>query len=585
MYYNLRSVPLPAIFLRSTVGQAFEWLSSIKPIQQYSNTKLIKYYINQAPFPERAEGDTYGDRYARHLPEDKEFNKRIAEKVPLEKVLNLFTREGKAKPGRSSLLFPWLAQFLTDGVFASRDGNFEEVYANHQMDLSPVYGLDNDDEMALRSGEGGRLKVTQTKYGDMPDKLYEQNENGGWVVKKCYAESLEWAKRDKQALKHAGLDPSSQSPEEIFATGLPVSNQTVGNVAFTTLFLREHNRIADALKAKYLEGKSKTEIAEITGGQAEDDWLFDKARQINNTIFIKLIIEEYINHVAGRKAFVLNPFKALEDNEALKGIDYAYLKNIFEIQKLEGIEKTQKEDRRFPVGVPLTIEFNLIYRWHSLIVDAFFKVAGQAEGLINNNKIFREFSLSSIFAGASATAASTISLKNTNMDIFNRVEMATINKARKANLGSYNDYREHFGLERLTSFEDLTNDRELIKELKDTYGHIDNLELLPGIYAEKPERSWIDWLFPRGRVLVGSLLETMVAHDAFVHAMTNPYLSPEQFNKDVTTPLGMRMIKTTKSVQDLLKRNDPEHYNKQRISLDREGYSKFLGVMPTLRAA
>ena len=78
-----------------------------------------------------------------------------------------------------------------------------------------------------------------------------------------------------------------------------------------------------------------------------------------------------------------------------------------------------------------------------------------------------------------------------------------------------NEYREAFGLKRLTSFEQLTEDPSLQNELKRLYGTIDNVEWHVGIFAEK---------HGEGQML-GQLMTTMVAYDAFTHALTNPLLS------------------------------------------------------------
>src|SRR6476661_10981614 len=60
---------------------------------------------------------------------------------------------------------------------------------------------------------------------------------------------------------------------------------TIVYSALNTIFLREHNRLADLLKKSHSDWT--------------DDQLFETARNINIAILLKIIIEDYINHLSG----------------------------------------------------------------------------------------------------------------------------------------------------------------------------------------------------------------------------------------------------------------------------------------------
>lgn len=125
------------------------------------------------------------------------------------------------------------------------------------------------------------------------------------------------------------------------------------------------------------------------------------------------------------------------------------------------------------------------------------------------------------------------------------VEQVTVGLMRKARLRSYNDYREAYGLSRLTSFDELTSDAEVRHRLEALYGDIDKLEWYVGIFAE----DYPDYM------MMGELMTYMVANDAFTQALTNPLLARNVFNDATFTKTGMRIISDTRSLQEIAARN------------------------------
>jgi prostaglandin-endoperoxide synthase 2 len=125
------------------------------------------------------------------------------------------------------------------------------------------------------------------------------------------------------------------------------------------------------------------------------------------------------------------------------------------------------------------------------------------------------------------------------------VEERTVALMRNAQLATYNDYRAQFGLARLTSFRELTGDAEIRARLGALYGHIDKLEWYPGIFAED---------YP-DVAMMGTLLTTMVAYDAFTQALTNPLLAKNVYNEATFTRTGLNIIDQTTSLQQIVARN------------------------------
>jgi prostaglandin-endoperoxide synthase 2 len=155
-------------------------------------------------------------------------------------------------------------------------------------------------------------------------------------------------------------------------------------------------------------------------------------------------------------------------------------------------------------------------------------------------------------AQCSRSRAARIGLFNTPAYLTERespdhpaVEERSIALMRFARLESYNAYRRRFRLAPKRDFADLTADPEVQRRLEDLYGDIDGLEWYVGIWAEDrpPDQ------------MMGDLLTYMVGYDAFTQALTNPLLAPQVFTESTFTRAGLRIIRRTTTLQQILARN------------------------------
>ena len=55
--------------------------------------------------------------------------------------------------------------------------------------------------------------------------------------------------------------------------------------------------------------------------------------------------------------------------------------------------------------------------------------------------------------------------------------------------------------------------------------------------------------------MMGELLTAMVGYDAFTQALTNPLLAPQVFTEATFTRAGLRIIRRTTTLQQILARN------------------------------
>ncbi|BFM48347.1 peroxidase family protein [Marinomonas sp. THO17] len=413
---------------------------------------------------------------------------------PFGQVTELFKRENGLKEGRSSVFFMFFAQWFTDGFFRSDHIDLRKTTSNHNIDLAQIYGPNEEVALMLRSGSKGKLKSQIIDGEEYPDYLGELNDKGEWQVKECY-ERLPYI-ADKDWMESIFGNLTTEQKTQLFATGLERGNSIIGHMVMSTLFLREHNNICDNLSILYPDW--------------DDDRLFHTARIINTVVLMKLVIEDYVNHIAGVDVLIMDP---------------SY------------VEK--KDWYREPW---IAAEFNLLYRWHGLVPDA-LEISGRSESFVQNFSLLTQEGLSNLLEAATQQAAGQITLDNVPAFLM-PAEQSMINKGRDWQLRSYNDYREKFGLQRLDSFEQLSHNSTINKELEKLYGHIDKLEFTVGLFAEDSELT-----------LTGGLQTAMVAYDAITQIYTNPLLARQNYTEEHFTSFGMERIEETKSFQELVDRN------------------------------
>lgn len=452
---------------------------------------------------------------------------------PLEEVAKLFVsaETGQRMCPKSTCLFPAFAQYLTDGFIRTQVANKEiledrrRTTSNHEIDQSPLYGRTEAQTDALRlksevAGKKGRLK-TQVIHGeDFSPFLFGAD---GKV-------KPEFAILDLPL----GIDNPWVKKETLFAVGGDRVNATPQVAMMNTLFLREHNRLAGLLEA--------------AKPMWDDERVFQTARNISIVMFIKIVIEDYINHINT---------------------------SVFKFRALPEAAWRAKWNR--PNW--MTAEFSLLYRWHSLVPEHMvwdgMKVRGMDQ--LSDNTLLLQLGLAGSFVNVSANNATELGIGNTPSFLV-RIEGMAIQQGRTNNIASFNDYREAMGKDRVESFAELVGTSKNAKEnarrsvvaakLKALYGSVENVEFYVGLFAEARGRNGP----------LPDLLLSMVAMDAFSQAMTNPLLSEHVWgHKDnrrlAFTDLGLAAIEQTRTLRDILVRNS-QGVGDRFVGMTRKGFKR-----------
>jgi Animal haem peroxidase len=415
------------------------------------------------------------------------------------KVKELFERPpGKQRlSDKSTCLFPAFAQYLTDGFIRTANGDRKKTTSNHEIDLCQLYGLNEKQTDALRlrdqtKGKRGRLKSQKIGTEEFPPYLYLRDGS---------AVDPQFAVLDPPL----GVDgpPAPISLERkltMFAVGGDRVNSTPFTSMMNTLLLREHNRIADELGARNPDW--------------DDEQVFQTARNIMIPIFIKIVVEQYINHITPA------PFKLIADPSVAWEANW-----------------------NRPNWI--TAEFSLLYRWHALMPDAIDLPTGPIPlmGFGLDNSPLIEVGLAKAFLSAAGQPAGELGAFNTGAALM-IVEEFAIDQARSNKLASYNAYRVQFGKPPARKFSDISSDPAVVAKLAQIYQSADQVEFYAGLFAENR--------VPKSPL--PELLLTMVGVDAFSQALTNPLLSEHVFNAATFTDWGFELIKQTSSLGDLLKR-------------------------------
>lgn len=469
---------------------------------------------------------------ARHLPPA-----IIPDLPPSDRVAQLFAvPDGRAQRlcPKSTCLFPAFAQYLTDGFIRTKMSNElgqepdvadrKRNTSNHEIDLCPLYGLNLAQEEVLRTmsnahGEKGKLKSEMRGGEEYPLRLFEAD---GTAYNPLFADA------EGKPLLDTPLGINITSPEmrtTLFAVGGDRANATPQVAMINTLFLREHNRLADVIAGEM--------------SMWDDGRVFDAARACVTVMFIKIVVEEYINHINS------TPLKLTADPSVAWTADW-----------------------NRPNWI--TAEFSLLYRWHSLIPEQIVwnGTTHSSAALRLDNTVLIKGGLANAYCDMSANNATELGLHNT-AGFLTHVEELAINQARENAIAPFTAYQAAFSQTPAKGWADVTPDKALQSELAALYGEVEALEFYTGLFAQPRTK---DGPLP-------PLLQSMVAVDAFSQALTNPLLSQHIWGdpkvaRQTFTAEGLAAIRTTSTLRDVLARNTPG-MDDRFVGMTREDWRPF----------
>ncbi|WP_417204919.1 peroxidase family protein [Antarctobacter sp.] len=426
---------------------------------------------------------------------------------------------------KSTCLFPAFAQYLTDGFLRTvAEKDFDGVEdperrkrntSNHEIDMCPLYGRTPAQTRALRDPDRRGCLRSQVIAGEeYPEFLYADG-----------AIRAEFSDLDRPLGLPGLLEAcADQNPviaqgaqamrDALFAVGGDRVNSVPQVSMMNTLFLREHNRLAREIGARHPTW--------------DDSRVFETARNVVIVQFIKIVVEDYINHIA--------PFAVHLMADPSVCWNASWNKSNW-----------------------ITTEFSLLYRWHALIPDA-ITWGGTAwpmgKTYFLNNLPLLQTGLKRGFEDMSAQTAARLGPRNTNDHLLD-IEWNSTRQGRICELASYNAYRTYLGQAPAKRFDEISSDPVVAAQLERAYGDIDKVDFFVGIFCEDRVP---------GSPLPRTIL-SFVALDAFSQALPNPLLSEHVFapppgfddtpemEHPAFTRYGWEQIVACGSLRDIIARN------------------------------
>ena len=356
--------------------------------------------------------------------------------------------------GTGSVLIP-LSRSLFEDDRRGRRQQLNEITAF--IDGSMVYGSDAERARALR-GRRGRLRMTR-------DGLLPSNTAG------------------------LANDPTSQDPS-LFLAGDVRANEQTGLLVMHTLFVREHNRIADMINWLPLS----------------DEFVYQFARALVTAQIQSITYDEFLPVLVGRRALrryrgfrpFANPSIANEFSTAAYRLGHTLIPG-----------DLLRVDASMQSGLPLALR------------DAFFNPGiVRAEGI-------DEF-LRGLYVQPSQQLDPFV-VDDLRSFLFGPpgsggLDLASLNiqRGRDHGLPSYNAVRRRLGLGRARRWQDVTSDRALRRRLRAAYQEIDDIDLWVGGLAEDNVRG--SMLGPVFHAIVVDQFERLRDGDPFHYKRSLPFV-------------------------------------------------------------
>ena len=348
------------------------------------------------------------------------------------------------------------------------------------IDASNVYGSDEERAEALRTMDGtGRLRTS----------------DGGLLP------------MNVDALPNAGGDSA-----ELFLAGDVRANENVGLLSMHTLFVREHNRIADVLRSRY--------------GWWSGERLYQEARRYVGALMQVITYEEYLPALLGENA--LEPYRGY----------------------------------RYEVDASISNVFSsAIYRYgHSAVSPQLLRIGANGqptrdgplvlrEAFFTPQTIIEQGGIEPILRGLSMQRCESIDpyvindLRNflfgpPGSGGFDLVSL-NIQRGRDHGLADYNSVRTALGLAPKATFAEISSDPNLVARLRRAYSSVDDIDVWVGALAEDPLPG----------AMVGELIYTIVKEQFEALRDGDRYWYERSFPRHV-----VRALRATR-LADVIRRN------------------------------
>ncbi|KAJ8071100.1 hypothetical protein OCU04_001441 [Sclerotinia nivalis] len=350
--------------------------------------------------------------------------------------------------GISSQLF-YLATIIIHDLFLTDHDDMTKSKTSSYLDLSPLYGCNQEEQNAVRTFEDGKLK---------PD---------------CFS--------SKRIL---GFPP--------------------GVGVFLIMFNRFHNYVVGMLAQINDNGrftKPKPEAEESAFDKYDND-LFQTGRLVTCGLYVNIILKDYVRTILNlnrtTSKWDLDPrveeTKNLLSNPAAEGVGNQVSAEFNLIYRWHSAISQRDEEwtnaeyaRLFPNKNPADVTLpELLRGLHTMEAELPSDPSQRFFGNLNRlpDGSYDEESLVSIFQSSVEDLSGAFGATNVP-PIMRSIEILSILQSRSWNMCTLNEFRSFVGLTPHKSFADINPDPIIAKRLKEFYGSPDDVEFYPGVVVEK----------------------------------------------------------------------------------------------------
>jgi hypothetical protein len=370
--------------------------------------------------------------------------------------------------GTGEAVIPLIRTPVVEGTGTSVDNPAEQFnQITSYIDGSMVYGSDPVTAATLRTFVGGRMAISD-------DGLLPMDESGMVIA------------------------------------GDVRASENVGLTAIQTLFVREHNRLADEIS--------------VADPEASDEEVYQRARLVVIGLIQSITYNEFLPALLGEHALdaydgydaSVNPGIANEFSTAAFRLGHSTLRDDVGFMSNDGRESKDEMELK----------------------DAFFHASMLEETGID--------SLLKFDASVQAQEIDLAVVDSLRNFLFGPpgaggLDLVAMNiqRGRDHGLSDYNTTRQAYGLDRVETFDQITSDVELQQKLASLYGTVDNIDLWVGLMAEDHQHD----------ASVGELTGLIIA-DQFQRTRDGDRF----FYKNVLTDSEVESIERS-TLADLIERN------------------------------
>ncbi|KAI8668499.1 hypothetical protein NCS55_00876100 [Fusarium keratoplasticum] len=525
--------------------------------------------------------------------------------------------------GLSSMLI-YHATIIIHDIFRTNDSDKNISDTSSYLDLSPLYGFTDEMQRKVRDDKYklGLLKpdtfaedrllrqppgvciylVMYNRYHNyVATQLRRINENGRFSVpNKFEAAPLAGCAKEYAKGEHAPTNAEltqyteawkkQKSSEEKKKSPEP-EEKTKDAIEFERLTKVLRDKLDAALGVAQAEQTVDAWTKAHTDAWNKlDDDLFHTARLITCGMYIQISIHDYLRALMGfhnfNTNFTLDPRLDMKDHKnvsrglgnqvtvefnllyrfhcaiSLKDEKYAEdfmqqyfgkdgswnAKDLSLKEFMEEMGKARARDAGIPPKEPWEETFGL-----PLTEELCFK-RNKVTGLFNDQQMIDELTK------AMDDPISNFGPRNVPKCL-KAVEILGILQARKWEIGTLNDFRDFFGMERHKTFESITRHKDVQDALRDLYDHPDKVELYPGVFCESDGNMGAD----PGPSDVDSALWAAIFSDAITLVRSDRFYTVD-WNTNSLTNWGMKEVTPDNDVlkssmfHRLLQRAFPEWY-------------------------